>query len=89
MRKSVLELLDPDLLAAVGAGSEAAAVPARAQVFAPSDPGYTRDRTRHGRAANRCSRSWPRTDTSPKRPRAPSFPQARRRRPGSSATASR
>ncbi|WP_303621371.1 ABC transporter family substrate-binding protein [Rhodococcus wratislaviensis] len=41
VRKSLLELLDTELLAVVGAGSEAAAVPARSQVYAPSDPGYT------------------------------------------------
>lgn len=41
VRRSLLDLLDTDLLAVVGAGSEAAAVPTRSQVYAPSDPGYT------------------------------------------------
>lgn len=40
VRRGVLGLLDPDLLATVAAGTESAVVPARAQVFAPSDPGY-------------------------------------------------
>ncbi|MFZ2174339.1 MAG: ABC transporter family substrate-binding protein [Rhodococcus sp. (in: high G+C Gram-positive bacteria)] len=40
VRQSLLDLLDPDLLAVVGAGNEASAVPARSQVYAPSDPGY-------------------------------------------------
>ncbi len=40
VRQSLLQLLDTDLLALVGAGSEAAAVPARSQVYAPSDPDY-------------------------------------------------
>lgn len=40
VRRGVLGLLDPDLLATVAAGTESAVVPARAQVLAPSDPGY-------------------------------------------------
>ncbi|WP_107983925.1 ABC transporter family substrate-binding protein [Rhodococcus sp. OK519] len=40
VRKGLLGLLDPNLLATVGAGSESSATPARAQVLAPSDPGY-------------------------------------------------
>src|SRR5574340_211544 len=40
VRRGVLGLLDADLLATVGAGSGSAATPARAQVLAPSDPGY-------------------------------------------------
>ncbi|MEV0945667.1 ABC transporter family substrate-binding protein [Rhodococcus sp. NPDC049939] len=40
VRQSLLQLLDTDLLAVVAAGSQAAAVPARSQVYAPSDPGY-------------------------------------------------
>ncbi|QKT10757.1 ABC transporter family substrate-binding protein [Rhodococcus sp. W8901] len=40
VRRGLLGLLDPNLLATVGAGSESAAVPARAQILAPSDPGY-------------------------------------------------
>ncbi len=41
VRKGLLGLLDAHLLAMVGAGTESAVVPARAQVLAPSDPGYT------------------------------------------------
>ncbi|MFF0280146.1 ABC transporter family substrate-binding protein [Rhodococcus aetherivorans] len=41
MRRAVLGLLDPDLLATVAAGTESAVVAARAQVLAPSDPGYS------------------------------------------------
>ncbi|ULN53603.1 ABC transporter family substrate-binding protein [Mycolicibacillus parakoreensis] len=40
VRKALLGLLDVDLLAAVGAGSENAVTLDRAQVRAPSDPGY-------------------------------------------------
>ncbi|KXF88076.1 monoacyl phosphatidylinositol tetramannoside-binding protein [Rhodococcus ruber Chol-4] len=40
VRRAVLGLLDPDLLATVAAGTESAVVAARAQVLAPSDPGY-------------------------------------------------
>ncbi|MEE2034530.1 ABC transporter family substrate-binding protein [Rhodococcus chondri] len=40
VRRGVLGLLDPDLLALVAAGTESSVVPARAQVLAPSDPGY-------------------------------------------------
>lgn len=40
VRRGVLALLDPDLLALVGAGTQTGVVPARAQVLAPSDPGY-------------------------------------------------
>ena len=40
VRKGLLGLLDANLLATVGAGSESSATPARAQVLAPSDPGY-------------------------------------------------
>ncbi|ORL85789.1 monoacyl phosphatidylinositol tetramannoside-binding protein [Prescottella equi] len=40
VRKGLFGLLDPNLLATVGAGSESSATPARAQVLAPSDPGY-------------------------------------------------
>ncbi|QCQ90284.1 ABC transporter family substrate-binding protein [Rhodococcus sp. SGAir0479] len=40
VRKGLFGILDADLLATVGAGSESAATPARAQVLAPSDPGY-------------------------------------------------
>ncbi|WP_430331591.1 ABC transporter family substrate-binding protein [Rhodococcus sp. ACT016] len=40
VRKGLLGLLDANLLATVGAGSESSAAPARAQVLAPSDPGY-------------------------------------------------
>ncbi len=40
VRKGLLGLVDPNLLATVGAGSESSATPARAQVLAPSDPGY-------------------------------------------------
>lgn len=40
VRKGVLGLLDSDLLAVVAAGSESAAVPAKAQILSPSDPGY-------------------------------------------------
>ncbi|WP_051919339.1 ABC transporter family substrate-binding protein [Prescottella defluvii] len=40
VRKGLLGLVDPHLLATVGAGSESAAMPARAQILAPSDPGY-------------------------------------------------
>ena len=41
VRRGVLDLLDPDLLALVATGNSTAVVPARAQVLAPSDPGYT------------------------------------------------
>ncbi|MEU5841870.1 ABC transporter family substrate-binding protein [Rhodococcus sp. NPDC047139] len=41
VRRAVLDLLDPDLLALVATGNSSAVVPARAQVIAPSDPGYT------------------------------------------------
>lgn len=40
VRKAVLGLLDVDLLAAVGAGSDNTVTLAQAQVRAPSDPGY-------------------------------------------------
>lgn len=40
VRKAMLGLLDVDLLAAVGAGSENAVTLDRAQVRSPSDPGY-------------------------------------------------
>ncbi|BCN82882.1 monoacyl phosphatidylinositol tetramannoside-binding protein [Prescottella equi] len=40
VRMGLFGLLDPNLLATVGAGSESSATPARAQVLAPSDPGY-------------------------------------------------
>lgn len=40
VRKGVLGLLDPDLLAVVAAGSESASAPVKAQILAPSDPGY-------------------------------------------------
>ncbi|QBJ98820.1 ABC transporter family substrate-binding protein [Rhodococcus sp. ABRD24] len=40
VRKGLLGLIDANLLATVGAGSESSATPARAQVLSPSDPGY-------------------------------------------------
>lgn len=40
VRKGLFGLVDPNLLATVAAGSESSATPARAQVLAPSDPGY-------------------------------------------------
>ncbi len=40
VRRGILGLLDPELLALVGAGTQTSVVPARAQVLAPSDPGY-------------------------------------------------
>lgn len=40
VRRGLLGMLDADLLATVGAGSESAAVPAKAQILSPSDPGY-------------------------------------------------
>ena len=40
VRKAILGLLDVDLLAAVGAGSDNTVTLARAQVRSPSDPGY-------------------------------------------------
>ncbi|UYP20037.1 ABC transporter family substrate-binding protein [Rhodococcus sp. Z13] len=40
VRRGLLGLLDPDLLGMVAAGTETGVVPARAQVLAPSDPGY-------------------------------------------------
>lgn len=40
VRRGLLDLLDPQLLALVAAGNETGVVPNRAQVFAPSDPGY-------------------------------------------------
>ncbi|MEE2061111.1 ABC transporter family substrate-binding protein [Rhodococcus artemisiae] len=40
VRRGVLGLLDPEMLALVAAGSESEVVPDRAQVLAPSDPGY-------------------------------------------------
>lgn len=40
VRRGILALLDPELLALVGAGTQTGVVPARAQVLAPSDPGY-------------------------------------------------
>lgn len=40
VRKAILGLLDVDLLAAVGAGSDNSVTLAQAQVRAPSDPGY-------------------------------------------------
>jgi ABC-type transport system substrate-binding protein len=40
VRKSILGLLDVDLLAAVGAGSDNTVTLAQAQVRSPSDPGY-------------------------------------------------
>jgi len=41
IRRAALALLDPDLLALVATGSRTGLVPDRAQVLAPSDPGYT------------------------------------------------
>jgi ABC-type transport system substrate-binding protein len=41
VRKGILGLLDVDLLAAVGAGSDNTVTLAQAQVRSPSDPGYT------------------------------------------------
>lgn len=41
VRRAVLGLLDVDLLAAVGAGSDNTVTLAQAQIRAPSDPGYT------------------------------------------------
>ncbi len=41
VRKAILGLLDVDLLAAVGAGSDNTVTLAQAQVRSPSDPGYT------------------------------------------------
>ncbi|MET4428361.1 ABC-type transport system substrate-binding protein [Mycolicibacterium sp. 624] len=41
VRKAVLGLIDVDLLAAVGAGSDNTVTLAQAQVRSPSDPGYT------------------------------------------------
>ncbi|WP_084436595.1 ABC transporter family substrate-binding protein, partial [Aldersonia kunmingensis] len=40
VRTALFGLLDPDLLTSVGADTAAAVQPARAQVLAPSDPGY-------------------------------------------------
>lgn len=40
VRSAVIGMLDPDVLAMVGANSQSAMVPARAQVLSPSDPGY-------------------------------------------------
>lgn len=40
VRRALLSVLDVDLLAMVGSGSESAAVPARSAIFAPSDPAY-------------------------------------------------
>ncbi|QNG21192.1 ABC transporter family substrate-binding protein [Rhodococcus triatomae] len=40
VRRAVLGVLDVELLATVGSGSESTAVPARSLVFSPSDPGY-------------------------------------------------
>ncbi|MFD6893317.1 ABC transporter family substrate-binding protein [Rhodococcus sp. NPDC060086] len=40
VRRGVLGLLDPEMLALVAAGSESEVVPDRAQILAPSDPGY-------------------------------------------------
>jgi len=40
VRKAILGLLDVDLLAAVGAGSDNSVTLAQAQIRAPSDPGY-------------------------------------------------
>ncbi|HEU0191376.1 MAG TPA: ABC transporter family substrate-binding protein [Mycobacterium sp.] len=40
VRRAILGLLDVGLLAAVGAASDNAAIPDRAQIRAPSDPGY-------------------------------------------------
>ncbi|MGX6511421.1 ABC transporter family substrate-binding protein [Rhodococcus sp. SJ-2] len=40
VRRAVLGLLDPEMLALVAAGSAAEVVPDRAQILAPSDPGY-------------------------------------------------
>ncbi|NLG54293.1 MAG: ABC transporter family substrate-binding protein [Rhodococcus sp.] len=40
VRRALLNVLDPGLLAMVGSGSETAVVPARSLVFSPSDPGY-------------------------------------------------
>ncbi|HEY5856124.1 MAG TPA: ABC transporter family substrate-binding protein [Aldersonia sp.] len=40
VRGALLGLLDPELLATVAAGSASSSTPARAQVLAPSDPGY-------------------------------------------------
>lgn len=41
VRAGVLGMLDPALLATVGAGSRATVEPARAQILSPSDAGYT------------------------------------------------
>ena len=41
VRKAILGLLDVDLLASVGAGSDNTVTLAQAQVRSPSDPGYT------------------------------------------------
>jgi ABC-type transport system substrate-binding protein len=41
VRKAILGLIDVDLLAAVGAGSDNTVTLAQAQVRSPSDPGYT------------------------------------------------
>lgn len=40
VRRGILGLLDPDMLALVAAGTQTGVVPARAQVLSPSDPGY-------------------------------------------------
>ena len=40
VRKAILGLIDVDLLAAVGAGSDNTVTLAQAQVRSPSDPGY-------------------------------------------------
>lgn len=40
-REALLGLLDPELLAVIAAQSESTATPARGQLLAPSDPGYT------------------------------------------------
>lgn len=40
VRKAILGLLDVDLLAAVGAGSDNTVTLDQAQIRAPSDPGY-------------------------------------------------
>lgn len=41
VREGLLGLLDPELLAVIGAQSEAAVTPVRSQLLAPSDPRYT------------------------------------------------
>ena len=60
VRKAILGLLDVDLLAAVGAGSDNTVTLAQAQVRSPSDPGLRADRAAgdHARRLRwRCSPS--------------------------------